>query len=202
MDVSFGDMFVDRPVMAILRGLSVSRTVDLATTAWELGIRCVEVTVQDAVAADALAATVQAARGRSVWVGAGTVTTAERVHAAVNAGAQFTVAPGFDPFVASQSLHAGLPHLPGVATPGEIQRAQAAGFDWMKAFPARALTQDWFAAMRGPFPEISLVATGGVDAGNARAFLAAGCRAVAVGSALADPAILPAVAALQRPDDS
>ena len=54
----------------------------------------------------------------------------------------------------------------------------------------------WFAAMRGPFPEVRFVATGGMDARNAREYLAAGAALIAVGSALEDPAQLPALAAL------
>ena len=52
--------------------------------------------------------------------------------------------------------------------------------------------------MAGPFPDARFVATGGMDAGNAAAFLDAGVRTVAVGSALEDPAQLPALAALLR----
>jgi 2-dehydro-3-deoxyphosphogluconate aldolase/(4S)-4-hydroxy-2-oxoglutarate aldolase len=183
-------------VMAILRGFTVERTVELATVAWDLGITCVEVPVQSAQSAEALAATVRAAGSRDVWVGAGTVITAERVAAAAAAGAQFTVAPGLDPQVASTSAWAGLPHLPGVSTPSDIQRALAKGLTWLKAFPASVLTPQWVTAMHGPFPDASFVATGGIDATNASEFLAAGCRAVAVGSALTSPAALPALAAL------
>ena len=87
-------------------------------------------------------------------------------------------------------------HLPGVATPSEIQQALRHGATWLKAFPATVLGTGWFAAMRGPFPEVNLVATGGVSAHNAADYLAAGARAVAVGSALADETQWEALAAL------
>ncbi|TGN79688.1 bifunctional 4-hydroxy-2-oxoglutarate aldolase/2-dehydro-3-deoxy-phosphogluconate aldolase [Streptomyces bauhiniae] len=185
--LTFDRIFAEAPVMAILRGMPLEKSVELATRAWDLGIECVEVPVQSREAAEVLAAVVEAGAGRGRPVGAGTVTTAERLAWAVSAGAAFTVAPGFDAEVARASLDAGLPHLPGVATATDVQAARALGLDWLKAFPASVLGPDWFRAMRGPFPEVPFVATGGIDASNAAAYLAAGARVVAVGSALEDP---------------
>ncbi|RZU45680.1 2-dehydro-3-deoxyphosphogluconate aldolase/(4S)-4-hydroxy-2-oxoglutarate aldolase [Streptomyces sp. BK022] len=184
---TFDRVFAEAPVMAILRGMPLDRSVELATLAWDLGIECVEVPVQSRTAAEVLAAVVKAGAERGRPVGAGTVTTPQRLAWAVSAGAAFTVAPGFDAGVARASLDAGLPHLPGVATATEVQAARALGLDWLKAFPAGVLGPDWFRAMRGPFPEVPFVATGGIDASNAAAFLAAGAKVVAVGSALEDP---------------
>ncbi|MGY0017844.1 bifunctional 4-hydroxy-2-oxoglutarate aldolase/2-dehydro-3-deoxy-phosphogluconate aldolase [Streptomyces sp. cg35] len=192
----FDELFAGAPVMAILRGMPADRTVELAVRAWDLGIDCVEVPVQDEAAGRVLAAVVAAGAERGKPVGAGTVTSAERLERAVSAGAAFTVAPGFDPGVARASLAAGLPHLPGVATATDVQAARALGLTWLKAFPASVLGVDWFRAMRGPFPEVPFVATGGIDAGNAAAYLSAGARVVAVGSALEDPAQLSLLAAL------
>lgn len=194
--VDFETVFTRTPVMAILRGYAADRAVALARTAWDLGIVCVEVPVQSPETVAALAAVVEAARGRDVVVGAGTVTTAERVESARAAGAQFTVAPGFDAAVARESEAAGMPHLPGVATASEVGTALAHGHTWLKAFPASLLTPAWLTAMAGPFPQARFVCTGGIDSRNARAFLDAGARGVAVGSALESPEQLPALAAL------
>jgi 2-dehydro-3-deoxyphosphogluconate aldolase / (4S)-4-hydroxy-2-oxoglutarate aldolase len=192
----FDAAFAGQPVMAILRGYDPPRSVRLAEQAWDLGLAWVEVPVQTPDAVPSLRAVVAAARDRGRRVGAGTVTSAAAVAASVEAGAAFTVAPGFDPVVAEASVAAGLPHLPGVATASEIQRAVAAGFRWLKAFPATSLGTAWFRAMAGPFPGLSFVATGGIDADNAPEYLAAGARTVAVGSALSDERQLPLLAAL------
>jgi 2-dehydro-3-deoxyphosphogluconate aldolase / (4S)-4-hydroxy-2-oxoglutarate aldolase len=130
-------------------------------------------------------------------VGAGTVTSVALVNAVAAAGAAFTVAPGFHPEVVEASRAAQLPHLPGVATATEVQSAGAAGCRWQKAFPASVLGVPWIRAMRGPFPDVRFVATGGIDTANAPEFLAAGA-AVSLGSAFAD-ADVDAVAALTRP---
>lgn len=112
---------------------------------------------------------------------------------AAQAGAQYTVAPGLDLTV----LAAGLPHLPGVATATEVPHARAAGCRWLKAFPAVALGPAWLRAITGPFPDVAIVATGGLRLADVPEYLAAGARVVALGTALAgaDPATLAAVVA-------
>ncbi|MEQ3550388.1 bifunctional 4-hydroxy-2-oxoglutarate aldolase/2-dehydro-3-deoxy-phosphogluconate aldolase [Pseudonocardia nematodicida] len=184
------------PVMAILRGLPPARTVELAERAWDSGLGAVEVPVQDAEGLESLHRTVEAGRRRGRPVGAGTVVTADLVRQVAAAGAEFTVAPGTDPRVAAASAAAGLAHLPGVATASDVQQAVSLGLTWVKAFPASVLGPDWFRAMRGPFPRVRFVATGGIDSANAADYLAAGASAVAVGSALEDLAAVDRLAAL------
>lgn len=186
-DEFFADAFAALPLMAILRGFDPDRTAEIGHRAWDSGIRLVEVPVQDDTAVAALRAAVAAGAGRGELVGAGTVTTVDRLERAVAAGARFTVAPGFCREVAEASLAAGLPHLPGVATASEVQQAEAMGLRWQKAFPAAELGASWIKAMRGPFPRVRFVATGGMHLDNAEEFLAAGAGGVALGSALSDP---------------
>ncbi|WP_031465275.1 bifunctional 4-hydroxy-2-oxoglutarate aldolase/2-dehydro-3-deoxy-phosphogluconate aldolase [Sciscionella sediminilitoris] len=180
----FEEAFAGQTLLGILRGFDPGETVRLAELAWRLGVRCVEVPVQDERGRAALRATVEAAAGRPV--GAGTVTTPERLHAAVQAGAAFTVAPGLDPELAEASRSAGLPHLPGVATPSEVALAERIGLRWVKAFPAAALGTAWFSAIRGPFPGMRFVATGGMTAASVTPYLDAGASVIALGSGLAD----------------
>lgn len=192
----FEDIFRDVPLMAILRGMGVERTLATATRAWDLGITAVEVPVQTPTDVEALRVLAEAARERGLTVGAGTVVSLEHVRQAAEAGAAFTVSPGFDVDVVRASHEAGLPALPGVSTATEVQHALTEGLTWLKAFPASLLGTGWFPAMRGPFPQARFVATGGMDSGNARSYLDAGVRVVAVGSALEDESQLPALAQL------
>lgn len=196
------EVFGDQQVMAIFRGLGVERSLELAERAWSLGIHVVELPVQSRDDLDALRAVAGLGARRDRPVGAGTVVDPAIVPSLVEAGARFTVSPGFDERVVLASSEAGLPPLPGVATASEVQRAMALGLTWLKAFPATLLGTGWFAAMAGPFPEAIFVATGGMTATNAGEFLAAGARVVAVGSAITRPDQLPALTQLlaTRPD--
>ncbi|WP_444963483.1 bifunctional 4-hydroxy-2-oxoglutarate aldolase/2-dehydro-3-deoxy-phosphogluconate aldolase [Nocardiopsis sp. M1B1] len=195
-DQGLDGLFGGQRVLAILRGMPVDTTVALAERAWDLGVTAVEVPARDALGLEALRATVRAGAERGHPVGAGTVITPEQVRDVAGAGAAFTVAPGFDAEVMAASEAAGMPHLPGVATPSDIQGVLRAGGRWVKAFPATSLGSAWFRAMHGPFPDVRIVATGGMDARNAREYLDAGARMVAVGSALADPEQIPLLAEL------
>lgn len=196
MSTWFAEQFAGRPVMAILRGFGVERTVELAETAWRVGIDAVEVPVQSEDDLAALRATVAAGRDAGRPVGAGTITSTALLQQVVEAGAVFTVAPGLDEQVVRASADLGVPHLPGVATATEVHTALGWGLTWLKAFPAAQLGAGWIGAMHGPFPTARFVATGGMDAGNAATFLTGGAEVVAVGSALADPQQLDRLAAL------
>jgi len=190
----FAEIFASQRLMAILRGYGVERSVSLAMKAWELGIDCVEVPIQTSQDVDALRAVVEAGRERGKTVGAGTVISLEHVRQARDAGAAFTVSPGYDRRIVVASAEAGMPPLPGVSTATDVQLAVADGLTWLKAFPASLLGIGWFGAMAGPFPQVRFVATGGMSSDNASDFLDAGASVVAVGSALADPVQLDALA--------
>lgn len=192
----FTEAFATKPLMAILRGFGRERAVELARVAWDAGIGCVEVPIQSAAAVETLEAVAAAGRERGLAVGAGTVTSIQRVRQAVEMGAAFTVAPGVDEQVVRASSDAGIPHLPGVATASDIQRAHRLGATWVKAFPASVLGVEWFKAMKAPFPDTRFVATGGMNADNAPEYVAAGAHVIAVGSALEHDAQLESLATL------
>lgn len=168
-----------KPVIAILRGLSPQDSVNLAQQAWNFGVSLVEVTLQDTSGYAALEAVVAAAPV-GCDVGAGTITEASQVQSAQEAGARFGIAPGFDPETIRQAQHQQMPFLPGVATASEVQAAQSLNAMAVKAFPADVLTPAWVKAMRGPFPGMTFIGTGGIGGHNARQFLDAGASGVAI----------------------
>lgn len=192
----FDTIFGTAPLMAIMRGMGVERSVAVAKSAWHRGIDVVELPIQTDEDIEALRIIAIEGRERGKQVGAGTVVTTEHVKQAADAGAMFTVSPGLDLDVAYASAEAGLPPIPGVATASEVQVAMREGLIWLKAFPASLLGTSWFGAMHGPFPDAKFVATGGMNASNAGEFLDAGVRVVAVGSALEDEEQLPKLATI------
>ena len=197
--MSFDEILDGRPLLAILRGVPADRAVELANAVWDTGIGAVEVPIQMPDAMVALAAVARAGVVRGERVGAGTVISLDQVSVARDAGAAFTVAPGFDPEILAASRAAGMPHLPGVATPSDVQHAVKAGCRWLKAFPAASLGPRWLRELHGPFPDVQFVATGGIDAGNARAFLDAGARSLGVGSTVTRPGGLEELVAALSP---
>ncbi|QHC60443.1 bifunctional 4-hydroxy-2-oxoglutarate aldolase/2-dehydro-3-deoxy-phosphogluconate aldolase [Rathayibacter sp. VKM Ac-2760] len=196
MTSPFDDIFSGPPLMAILRGMGVERSIALATTAWDLGIDSVEVPLQTAEDEVALREVARLGAERGKTVGAGTIVRPEQVALAREAGAGYLVSPGLDQRILAAAGAVDLPLLPGVATPSEVQLAASLGLTWLKAFPATWLGAGWFKHIRGPFPGIRFVATGGLDAANVSDFLDAGVRVAAVGSALEDPAQLERLGAL------
>lgn len=124
-----------------------------------------------------------------VAVGAGTVLTADEARQALDAGASFVVAPGFDPAVVEVVLNAGATMIPGVFTPTEIASAvgMLLSFDaepLCKLFPAGPVGPDFLQALKGPFASVEFMCTGGIDSSNAGEFLAAGAHSVGLGSSL------------------
>jgi 2-dehydro-3-deoxyphosphogluconate aldolase/(4S)-4-hydroxy-2-oxoglutarate aldolase len=159
----------------------------------DAGARVFEVTFDADSAADDLVALRRRLEDRSdgpFVVGAGTLLAAAQLRAACEAGADFGVSPVLDLELMRAAVDDGLPFVPGGMTPTEICAAWSAGATFVKLFPASAVGPQLIREMRGPFPDIAIVPTGGVDADNARDFIAAGAAAVGIGSAIvrADPA--------------
>lgn len=186
------------PVIAILRGFPPDKAVELANLAWNAHIPLVEVPIQNDAGRQALEAVASRAHELGVPIGAGTVLTNQDVDFAKSVGCAFTVAPGLDEGVCLHAVESGLHHLPGVATATEVARAQSLGLSWQKAFPARELGTGWFSSIRGPFPNVKFVATGGVDATNLGLFLDAGASAVGVGTFFTDPKFLNTINRFKR----
>jgi 2-dehydro-3-deoxyphosphogluconate aldolase / (4S)-4-hydroxy-2-oxoglutarate aldolase len=192
-----GDPFEERlrtaPILAILRDLAPAEAVTRAEALWNAGINLLEVSLSDPGAFEVLEQLVAHGTERGRPVGVGTVLTTEQLERALAAGAEFGVAPGFDAEVASIAKSIGVPFLPGVATAGEIHQAIKLDYRLLKMFPASHLGPDWVLAMKGPFPSLQFVPTGGVTASNAVRFMEAGALAVAMGSSLSEtdiPALL------------
>jgi 2-dehydro-3-deoxyphosphogluconate aldolase/(4S)-4-hydroxy-2-oxoglutarate aldolase len=99
-------------------------------------------------------------------------------------GARFVVSPGLVPELIDVTRELGLELMPGVFTATEILAATAAGANVLKLFPASCGGPSYLRALRGPFPDTALVATGGVRVDEIDDYLRAGATAVALGSEL------------------
>ena len=119
-------------------------------------------------------------------IGAGTVTDPATARAVIDAGAKFVVSPVFRPKVVEACHERGVPACPGCFSPTEILSAWEMGADVVKVFPATSLGPSYIKDLRGPFPSIKLMPTGGVSQANAAEWIRAGAVAVGAGSSLVD----------------
>ncbi|MFC5502702.1 bifunctional 4-hydroxy-2-oxoglutarate aldolase/2-dehydro-3-deoxy-phosphogluconate aldolase [Lysinimonas soli] len=128
------------------------------------GVGCAEVTLRTPAGRDSIA---EMSAVEGFLVGAGTVLTVEQLDASAAAGARFAVSPGFDGQLVDRAMSSGVLAIPGIATASETMAAMRAGVRTVKLFPAAQLGGPaMIAALRGPFPEMSFVPSGGIDIDN------------------------------------
>ena len=114
-------------------------------------------------------------------VGAGTVTNTEQIDAALEAGGQFIVTPGFDPELVEYAQKKGVPIYPGCTTPTDYHAALKFGLELIKFFPAeQSGGLPKIKAMSAPFPQFKVMPTGGISISNLREYIScpviAACR--------------------------
>ena len=149
------------PIVAIQ---DAKDSMQLADTLIEGGLPCAEITFRTAAAIDAIR--IMAQRG-DILVGAGTVLKVDQVKAAVDAGAQFMVSPGFNPKVAGYCVENNIIITPGISTPSDIEAALDFGLEVLKFFPAEAFGGlKTLKAMSGPYATVKFIPTGGISPKN------------------------------------
>jgi 2-dehydro-3-deoxyphosphogluconate aldolase/(4S)-4-hydroxy-2-oxoglutarate aldolase len=169
--------------LAVVRASEIPDPVALANALARSGIRAVELTFTTPGVLDYLSA----ATSSDAVLGMGTVCTADQAKAAIGAGAQFLVTPGIRAEVAKAGSDSDIPVIMGALTPTEVLVALDLGAAAVKIFPAGAFGPRYFKDLRGPFPEVALIPSGGVNAGNAAEFLAYGAVAVTAGTDVVSP---------------
>ncbi len=145
--------------------------VPLAAALGDGGLPVAEVTFRTAAAGEALRRI--AGERPDLLAGAGTVLSVRQAEEAVAAGARFLVSPGFGPAVVDWCLERGVPVVPGVCTPTDIQAALDRGLSTLKFFPAEpAGGAAYLKAICAPFGSVEFIPTGGVSAANLGSYLA------------------------------
>jgi len=177
-------------VVAVVRADSMDEAVGAARALLRGGVRGIEITFTVPGAADTIAHLArEAASGNlegDLLLGAGTVVSVAQAEAALDAGAQFLVSPCLVPDVIQTAAARGVAMLPGALTPTEIWTAHSLGGDIIKVFPASRFGPAYLKDIKGPFPHIPLLPTGGVDAQNAAEWIKAGAVALGAGGKLVD----------------
>lgn len=177
---------IDIGIVPVVRTNSAESAVRAIEAIYNGGILAAEITMTVPGAIKALEK-VADQFGDKIVLGAGTVLDPETARSCMLAGAEFFVTPALNVATIELAKRYGKPICPGALTPTEVVTAWQAGADVVKIFPAGNVGgAKYIKALKGPFPQIEMIPTGGVNLETAGDFLKAGACAVAVGGELVD----------------
>lgn len=176
-------------IIPVIQINQVEQAVPLAKTLVENGLPVAEVTFRTEAAAEAIRLMREAYP--ELCIGAGTVLNAEQVDRAVAAGAEFIVAPGLNPNTVRYCQQQGIPVVPGVNNPSQVEQALELGLTFLKFFPAEASGGiNMIKSLLAPYVDISLMPTGGISKGNVRDYLAIDRVACCGGTWMVAPSLI------------
>ncbi|KOO14882.1 2-dehydro-3-deoxyphosphogluconate aldolase [Vibrio xuii] len=158
-------------VIPVIQINKVEHAIPLAKVLVDNGLPVAEVTFRT----EAAAASIKAMRDAypEMCVGAGTVLNAEQVDQAKAAGSEFVVAPGLNPNTVRYCQEIGMPIVPGVNNPSQVEQALELGLNFLKFFPAEASGGvPMVKSLLAPYVDVSLMPTGGIGKGNVNDYLA------------------------------
>jgi 2-dehydro-3-deoxyphosphogluconate aldolase / (4S)-4-hydroxy-2-oxoglutarate aldolase len=175
-------------VIAVLRASHVSALAPVCDVLVEEGILSLELTLTTPGLLDALTELVDR-YANTADVGVGTVLTESEAQRALDSGAQYLVTPTMNLPVIQLAVESRIAIFPGGLTPSELAVGWDAGATAVKIFPAQTVGAGYLKHLRGPFPDLQVVPSGGVDLNAGRQWLAAGAAAVSIGGPLLGDAL-------------
>lgn len=173
-------------VLAVIRGPSAELTTRMVAALAAGGVTGIEITYSTPNAEEVVRSLV-AEFGDKILIGMGTLTKPDQAASAKAAGAKFLVSPVCEPALVRSMIASGLLTMAGALTPTEVLQAHDLGSDVVKIFPGSLGGPAYIKALKGPFPHIPFMPTGGVSAANVGEWFAAGVIAVGAGSELCPP---------------
>ena len=176
-------------VVSVVRAESAEDAVKIVEAVVDGGIKSIELTYSVPRANDVIADLVATYAGTDVMIGAGTVLEATSARLAISAGAQFIVSPTFNKEVAKICNLYQIPYIPGVMTPLEAQTAMEYGSELIKLFPGDIAGAAMIKDLKGPFPYINVMPSGGVNESNVAEWFKVGATAVSAGGGVTAPAL-------------
>jgi 2-dehydro-3-deoxyphosphogluconate aldolase / (4S)-4-hydroxy-2-oxoglutarate aldolase len=175
-------------VIAVLRASHVSFLAPVCDVLVEEGILSLELTLTTPGLLDSLEVLVDR-YADTADVGVGTVTSEAEGQQALERGAQYLVTPTMNLAVVHLAVERQIAVFPGGLTPSELAAGWVAGATAVKIFPAETVGAGYLKHLRGPFPDLQAVPSGGVDLDASRQWLAAGAVAVSIGGPLLGDAL-------------
>jgi 2-dehydro-3-deoxyphosphogluconate aldolase/(4S)-4-hydroxy-2-oxoglutarate aldolase len=171
------------PLIGIIRNAETSEVESAVAAAMAGGLKTLEITLNRPEAIDQIARIKDRFAGE-VELGAGTVLDKESAKQAIDAGAEFIVSPAVLPDVIEYCRSRSIPVFPGALSPTEVLNAYRAGAEMVKVFPIQSLGPAYIKSLKGPFPQIPLMPTGGVTLESVPHYFQAGADALGVGGEL------------------
>lgn len=173
-------------LLAVIRGPSADLTVRIVEALVAGGVLGIEVTYSTPDA-ETVVRRLSAMFSDRILLGMGTLTKPEQATAAKEAGAHFIVSPVCEPSLVKSMVASGLLTMAGAFTPTEVLQTFNLGSDVVKIFPGSLGGPAYVKALKGPFPYIPMMPTGGVSSSNVAEWFATGVIAVGAGSELCPP---------------
>ncbi|HEY42422.1 MAG TPA: bifunctional 4-hydroxy-2-oxoglutarate aldolase/2-dehydro-3-deoxy-phosphogluconate aldolase [Anaerolineae bacterium] len=170
-------------LLSVIRGPSPELTLKMVDALVAGGVYGIEITYTTPNAPEVVKA-LDEKFGNQILLGMGTLTKPEHAVTAKEAGALFIVSPHCSEELAKAMVETGLAVMIGALTPSEVVQAREWGADVVKVFPGSLVGPGYLKALRGPFPDIPVMPTGGVSIENVADWFAAGAYAVGAGSDL------------------
>jgi 2-dehydro-3-deoxyphosphogluconate aldolase/(4S)-4-hydroxy-2-oxoglutarate aldolase len=171
-------------IVPVVRAASAGEACIAAEAVCQGGIPIVEITMTVPGAVELIRELVQNC-GSEVLIGAGTVLNADAARRCIDAGAEFLVSPGLNLETVAFARGEGKLIMAGALTPTEVMAAWEAGADFVKIFPCGQVGgAKYIKALKGPFPQVPFIPTGGVNLDTAAEFLEAGSVALGIGGEL------------------
>jgi 2-dehydro-3-deoxyphosphogluconate aldolase/(4S)-4-hydroxy-2-oxoglutarate aldolase len=180
------ELLANLGVVAVIRGPSEELTLKMVEALVAGSVKGIEITYSTPNA-EAVVAALAKRFGDEILLGMGTLTDVKQPKSAQAAGARFLVSPVCEPELVRAMTATGLPVMAGALTPTEVLQAYKLGSDVVKIFPGSLGGPAYVKALKGPFPYIPMMPTGGVSAENVKDWFAAGVVAVGAGSELCPP---------------
>jgi 2-dehydro-3-deoxyphosphogluconate aldolase / (4S)-4-hydroxy-2-oxoglutarate aldolase len=170
-------------VVAVLRAAHASDYAPVIEALQRGGVLSIELTLSTPGVWDELPR-LQERFGDALEIGVGTVTAAAEAEIALDLGAAYLVTPVTDPDVISACVRRGVPVYPGGLTPTELHTGWKLGATAVKVFPASTVGPGYVSQLRGPFPDIQVIPSGGVNIDDVPGWIRAGALAVSLGGPL------------------
>jgi 2-dehydro-3-deoxyphosphogluconate aldolase/(4S)-4-hydroxy-2-oxoglutarate aldolase len=173
----------ETPIIVVLRATDTTQLPRVIEALIDTGIKSIELTLTTPGVLDHLES-IRDRVGSAAEIGVGTVVNGTAARAAIDAGAAYLVTPAVNLDVVAEGVRAGVRVIGGGLTPTELLTTWQAGATAVKVFPACVVGPQYLGQLRGPFPSLPVVPSGGVDEVSGPEWIRSGAAAISVGGPL------------------